>query len=251
MRFRTVFVIIPMAGIAVLAAACSKTTTVSDGATSESAGVTVSGYGEVISTPDTGFFSVGVEVRAASVAEAREGAARAADKVLASLKSNKIDDKDIKTSGLSINPEYDYSKPSGQPRIIGYVVSNSVDVKVRKLDSFSKVVDDAALAGGDAVRLNSIRFALDDDAKSLEAARDLAMADAKKKADQLARAGGVALGKPVSISEQQGAGGDLLQEKFAGQRAPATGLAFDSFTPIQPGTGKITINVTVRWELKN
>lgn len=242
--------IFPVVGIAVLAAACSKTTTVSNGATSESAGVTVSGYGEVISTPDTGFFSVGVEVRAASVAEAREGAARAADKVLASLKSNKVDEKDIKTSGLSINPEYDYSKPSGQPRIIGYVVSNSVEVKVRKLDSFSKVIDDAALAGGDAVRLNSVRFALEDDTKAIEEARDKAMADARKKAEQLARAGGVSLGKPVSISEQQGAGGDLREYKLAGL-APATGVAFDSFTPIQPGTGKITINVTVRWELNN
>jgi uncharacterized protein YggE len=248
MKILALAALVPLAVLAALAASCSRTTTVSNGGSSESAGVTVSGYGEVTSTPDTGFFNVGVEVRAGSVAEARDGAAKAAEKVIASLKANKVDDKDIRTTGLSINPQYDYSK-GGEPRITGYIVSNSVEVKVRKLDSFSKVIDDAAAAGGDDVRVNSVRFGLEDDAKAIEEAREEAMTDAKKKAEQLAKAGGVGLGKPLSISEQQSAGGDLLSEKL--RQVPATGLASDTSTPIQPGTGKITVNVTVRWALND
>jgi len=153
MNSRTLLVLLPLAAMAAALAACSGPKTTFTTSSIETTGVTVSGHGEVEMTPDTGFFTVGVEVHAKSVAEARDGAARAADKVIASLKSNKVDEKDIKTSGLSINPQYDYNKNGGQPTIVGYIVSNTVEVKVRKLDSFSKLVDDAASAGGDNVRL--------------------------------------------------------------------------------------------------
>ncbi len=245
MNSRTLLVLLPLAAMAAALAACSGPKTTFTTSSIETTGVTVSGHGEVEMTPDTGFFTVGVEVHAKSVAEARDGAARAADKVIASLKSNKVDEKDIKTSGLSINPQYDYNKNGGQPTIVGYIVSNTVEVKVRKLDSFSKLVDDAASAGGDNVRLQGVRFALEDDTKAVEQARESAMADAKKKAEQLAKAGGVSLGKPASISEQQAQpGGDLAQGRFAAANAQG----FDA-TPIQPGTGKVTIDVVVRYSL--
>ena len=245
MNSRSFIVLISVITLAAAFSACGadKTTVISSPL--EATGVTVTGHGEVVMTPDTGFFTVGVEVRAKSVAEARDGAARAADKVISSLRANKVDEKDIKTTGLSINPQYESPKNGGPATIVGYVVSNTVEVKVRKLDTFSKVIDDATGAGGDSVRLQGVRFALEDDAKATEQARENAMADAKKKGEQLAKAGGVSLGKPASISEQRFQGGpDFITKSLA-----APGQAFDATTPIQPGSGKVTIDVVVRYSL--
>ena len=209
-------------------------------------GISVSGTGEVEAPPDTGFFTIGVQVQKATVAEARDGAAAAAEAVTKSLKKNGIDEKDIKTIGLSIQPVYDYSKSGQEPRITGYQVSNSVSVKVRKLDSMSKAVDDGIAAGGDAVRLQSISFVIEDDKALIEKAREMAVKDARAKAEQLAAAAGTKLGPLQTLSEQQVSGdipanGDLFY---------AAGLKESVSTPIQPGTGIVRVTVSARWAIE-
>jgi uncharacterized protein YggE len=244
---KTLF-ILPIAAFALLATACSgsdRTTVVNN--SPESTGVTVSGRGEVQAVPDTGFFDVGVQFRARTVAEARDGAARAADAVIKSLKSNGINEKDIKTVNFSINPEYDF-KNQAEPRIVAYTVSNMVSAKVRKLDAFSKVIDDAIAAGGDAVRLQGIRFDIEDNAKLLEQAREAAMKDAKKKAEQLASLGEVKLGKPQAINETQSSN-PPAQLAFAAAEKGA--LSSTVPTPIQAGTGTVVVELTVRWGFEN
>ncbi len=235
-----------MTAAAVFAAGCSGDTTTVVQPSEEAPGISVSGMGEVIAPPDTGFFNVGVESRAETVAEARDRAAKAADAVIASLKKNGVDSKDIKTTALSIQPEYDYSKDGESPRIIGYRVYNSVEVKVRKLDSFSKILDDAVEAGGDDTRIQNIWFDIEDTTKLLEQARELAMKDAQAKAEQLAKLGGVKLGTPLAISEAQG---PAPTPEY--RAAPATGKSDAAFdTPIEPGTGSLVVHVTVRWGIE-
>ncbi len=236
-----------VAGIALLGAVsvgCSNKTTTVVQPPGDATGISVTGKGEVQAPPDTGFISIGVDVHGTTVADARDGAAKAADAVISSIKKNGVDEKDIKTTGLSISPEYSYDRNGGSPRITGYRVTNTVEVKVRKLDNFSKVVDDAAIAGGDNARLNSIRFDIEDTTKLLQQAREAAMNDARAKADQLAKLGNVKLGVPLAISELQASNPPPVLA------APATGAA-DSFakTPIQPGTGTVTVNVQVRWSV--
>lgn len=235
-----------LATVSVLIAGCSNETSTVVQPSEEAPGISVSGMGEVISAPDTGFFNVGVESRAKSVAEARDRAAKAADAVIASLKKNGVDGKDIKTTALSIQPEYDYSKNGEAPRIIGYRVHNSVEVKVRKLDSFSKILDDAVEAGGDDARVQNIWFDIEDTTKLLEQAREAAMKDAKAKAEQLAKLGGVKLGTPLAISESQGA---APTPEY--RLAPATGKSDAAVdTPIEPGTGSLVVYVNVRWGIE-
>ncbi|MCA9829545.1 MAG: SIMPL domain-containing protein [Dehalococcoidia bacterium] len=207
-------------------------------------GITVSGTGEVIVEPDTGYFDVGVNVTRTTVAEAREAAATSATRLIDSVKKNGVDAKDITTSSFSIYPQYNYPRDGGQPTITGYQVSNTVSVKVRKLDDFSQIIDDAAEAGGDDTRINGIRFGLEDDQKAIDEARGLAMDDAKKKASQLASAGDVTLGKPVAISEVNFSSPEAYYADKVGA-APAAG----SPTPIEPGTGKVTVTVTVRYAI--
>ena len=229
---------------ALLAAGCKGSTTVNTAPTDLS-GVTVAGHGEVQAPSDTGFFDVGVQVAAATIEEARNRAAQSADGVIKSLKSNGIDQKDIKTSNFSIQPQYDYSKQSSQPTIVGYMVTNTVEAKVRKLDSFSKVIDDAVAAGGNDARVQNIRFGIEDNQKLLEQAREAAMKDARTKAEQLAKLGGVDLGQALTISETQ------VNNPPQPRLAAGAGVQDAAFvTPIEPGSGAVTVDVTVRWALK-
>ena len=243
--------VLPFAGLALfatfVAAGCGDTSgdTIIQPST-EAPGIAVSGKGEVQAPPDTGFFDVGVSVTATTVADARDRAAKAADAVIGSVKKNGVDNKDIKTTQFRIDPMYDYGKNGGTPRITGYTVTNTVEVKVRKLDNFSKIVDDAVAAGGDQVRIQGIRFDIEDSAKLLEQAREAAMKDAKEKADQLARLGGVKLGTPLAISEQQSSSPPPILSR------DAKGIAASEVapTPIEAGTGSVVVNVEVRWGIE-
>ncbi|MFN8508813.1 MAG: SIMPL domain-containing protein [Dehalococcoidia bacterium] len=233
--------------LALALAGCSgdDVTIESGGGNAETAGVTVAGHGEAHVQPDTGYFDVGVQVTAATVEAARERAAQLATTVIASVKQNGVDAKDVQTSNLSIQPRYDYSKTGSPPTITGYVVTNTITVTVRKLDGFSKLIDDAVKAGGNDARLQSVRFGVEDTAKAAEQARQAAMADAKSKAEQLAKLGGVTLGKPRSITETQGATPVYPASRSAGAPAADSGTS----TPIETGTSKVTVDVTVRWAI--
>jgi hypothetical protein len=242
---RKTWIILPLGLVAaLLLTACQGDTTVNS-QPADTTGITVSGHGEVQTPPDLGFLDVGVQVTAPSVADARDRAAKAADAVISALKKDGIDEKDIKTTGFSIQPQYDYSK-TNEPRVTGYTVTNTVEAKARKLDTFNKVIDDAVAAGGNDVRLQGIRFGIDDNTKLQQQAREKAMADAKAKAEQLAKLGGVDLGKPMTISETQAGGNGTPSALYQAKDAAAGSVP----TPIQAGTTTVTVDVAVRWSLK-
>jgi uncharacterized protein YggE len=225
-----------------LVSACSNgETTVITGEAPMETGITVSGTGEASAAPDMATIDLGIEAFAATVAEARDRAARAASSLIASVKANGVADRDIQTRQVGVNPVYDYSRP-GQPVITGYSVSNILTVRVRDLDRLSRVIDDAIAAGGEAVRVNGLQFGFGDREALLETARKNAIADARKRAETYAAAAGVRLGDVLAISETAVSGPVPL----AVPRAAATG---DS-TPIEPGESTITVSVTVRFALE-
>lgn len=227
--------------LSLVAVACAGDTDVITGAAGND-GISVSGRGEVVAEPDTGYFSVGVEVTAKTVADAREEAAAVLVSVVDSLKDNGVDDDDLQTTNFSIFPRYNFRNDE-EPEITGFVVSNTLSVTVRELDEFSKILDEAIAAGGDAVRVNGIRFDRDNKAEFIAQARELAMEDAREKAERLADLGDVGLGDPISISESLSATPPpVLFEERA--------LADTASTPIQTGTTSVIVTVSVRWEIK-
>ncbi len=206
--------------------------------------ISVSGHGEVLIQPDVAVLQVGVSVLDESVAAARERAATAMDKVLASVKGNGVADDDIQTTSFSIQPEYDYSDNTAKLR--GFRVFNSVSIKIRKLDSASKVIDDAVAAGGDDAVVNGISFEVEDSKAAIKKARELAMADARDKAEQLATLGSVTLGDPISINESGGyAPPPVYYEEAMRSAAPAGGP-----TPVQPGQLSVSVDVGVSYAIK-
>ncbi len=211
----------------------------------ESGKIHVTGSGSVVGEPDIATLHLGVSVEKKTVAEAREAAAAAMTAVVASLKANDIAENDIRTERFSIYPQYDYTDDGRMLR--GYSVNNTVSAKVRELENLSDVIDDAAEAGGDIVVVNSIQFMIEDPTPLQTQARALAAKNAAAKAQTLAEASGVTLGKPVTITETTFGG--LPPIAFAEEAAFAADTA-RSKTPIEAGELTIVVNVTVVYEME-
>ena len=214
---------------------------------SQQVGISVNGNGAVNAAPDIAIVSLGVETRADTVSAARSQAATAMTAILASLKASGVADKDVQTTSFTIQPVTVYEERTingirqSTPRIVGYRVTNNVQAKVRALDKVGAAVDGAAAAGGDATRVNSISFSLDDQ-KPLEAtARELAVKDALAKAQALARTAGVKLGAAISIVEYSAT--PVVQREALAFAAPKA--AGDAATPFSGGELAVRIQVQV------
>ena len=212
----------------------------------ESRSIHVTGSGSVTGEPDIATLYLGVSVEKESVEAARETAASAMTAVIDSLKANGLAENDIQTENFSIYPQYDYTEEGRVLR--GYRVNNTVSATVRDLESLSDIIDDATGAGGDIVVVNSIQFMIDDPTPLQAQARVLAVKNAEAKAQTLAEASGVTLGKPITITETTHTVGPPI--------AYAETAEFDaddggrSSTPIQSGELTVTINITIAYEIE-
>jgi len=184
--------------LAFAAIACGGGTTVIN-SNQTSPGITVAGEGKVSGTPDVAIVTLGAEANAKTVAAARDDAAGSMNAMLKALKDGGVADKDVQTTRFTVQPQYDYTKQ--QQTITGFTVSNIATVKIRAIDKTGELVDAAVTAGGDQARVENLVFTIDDPSALQSQAREKAMADAKQKADALAKAGGVQIGKPRSINE--------------------------------------------------
>jgi uncharacterized protein YggE len=208
-------------------------------------GIWVSGEGKVSVVPDVAILSLGVEVQSESVAEAQGYASTVMTSVLDELDKAGVAEKDIQTQQFNIFPIRRWSEKDAREVLIGYRVTNVVSAKVRNVDDTGNVIDAVAQAGGDFIKINSISFTVDNPSAYREEARELAMADARAKAEQLADLGNVRLGSPTYISES-GVSVPAVREFFAGAPVPAPAVAP---TPISPGETEIRLSVQVAYSI--
>ena len=211
----------------------------------ESRSIHVTGNGSVVGKPDMATLNLGVSVEKETVTEAREAAAITMTAVIDSLKANDVAEKDIQTESFSIYPQYDYTDNGRVLR--GYRVNNTVNVKVRELENLSDVIDEAAKAGGDIVVVNSIQFMIEDLTPLEIQARSLAVKDAETKAQTLAEASGVTLGKPITITETTSGGSPPI---VYAESAPLVADSIRSSTPVEAGELAVTVNITVAYEIE-
>ena len=137
-------------------------------------------------------------------------------KVLLALKGAGVDEKDYQTSRLSLQPQTSSSKPGGPFTITGYRASNRVTIRLHDITKVANVID--TLVGAGANDIGGINFMVSQASKLLDEAREKAIADARRKAEIYARAAGVTLGAPLSISEG-GAPGPILYRRMAAPMA--------------------------------
>ena len=200
--------LIPVALLAALTllglSGCAASTTGTTGQvtiSNQQDGIWVTGEGKVTVKPDIANISLGVSSQQASVADSMTKTKDAMSKVLAALKADKIDDKDIQTQQYNINPTYSYDRQTSSQAISGYQVINIVNVKLRDISKVTTVIGDVTAAGGDLIEINSVTFLVADPTPYYKDTRQKAITDADHKAQKLASLYGVTLGKPTFVSE--------------------------------------------------
>ena len=174
---------------------------------SDGTGIWVSGNGTITVAPDLAMLDIGVETRAPNVSEANSQASMAMDAVIQALKARGVKEEDIQTRGFSVYPRYNYIEEekdgvrSSREVLVGYRVRNNAAVKLRDLDTIGEVIDEVVAAGGDNVRISDISFTLEDPKPKMAELREMAVADAKAKAEHLAELSDVSVGRLIYISE--------------------------------------------------
>jgi uncharacterized protein YggE len=204
----------------------------------EPAGIVVVGRGKAEARPDVAILQLGVEARRPTVAAAREAAAQAQTALLAALRANGVAEDRIQTQAFSVQPDFDYAE-TGR-RLRGYVVSQSIRVRASVDEQLGAAIDAAVSAAGDEVRFDGISFEVSDPAAVRAQARERAVADARRVAEELARHAGVELGEPIAIEEV----GASVPGPYM-MRAEAA----DTATPIAPGMSETELEVRVRFAI--
>jgi uncharacterized protein len=204
--------------------------------------ISVTGMATISVPPDLAQVDAGVASDAKTAREASEANNTAMAKVLAALKSASIEDKDVQTSRLSLQPNYasQTSSRPGPSTIIGYRASNHVTVKLHDVAKVATIIDTLVSAG--ANEISGINFMVSQASKLLDDAREKAVADARRKAEIFARAAGVTLGAPLSISEEGSAPAPVFRAKVAAPMSVAT--------PVAQGEETLSVSVNVTWAIK-
>ena len=203
--------------------------------------LSVTGTGIVTVEPDTADITVGVTVTRDQAGAAAQDAANVMDAVVTAIKALGIEDKDIQTTSLQLNPVYDYS--SNTPRLTGYQATNLVTVTVRDISKTGAVVDAATGAG--ATDVGSISFRLDDQVAAEAAAREKAVLNARAKAETIATAAGVEITGVISISETSAP--MPTPEYYARDMAMAG--AEQAPTPVLGGTIDLSVSVAIVYSI--
>lgn len=212
----------------------------------QNVGLWVNGDGKAYGIPDIALLSLGVEVQEKSVAEAQREAAEAMDKVVKVLKGKGVADKDIQTQQFNIQIVKRWIDKEGREEIIGYRVVNTVMAKIRKVNEAGSVIDAVAAAGGNATRINSIGFTVDDPTPYYKEARDKAVANAIAKAKQIAGIAGIKLGKAIYITENVAYAPPVVRNYMKAEAAGAPPAP----TPISAGELEFQINVQMVYTIE-
>lgn len=203
--------------------------------------ISLSAYGEIRQRPDQATISMGVTTEAPTAAEAMRLNAVKMNQVIAALKKGGITDRDIQTSGLSLNPQYVYVE-NQPPRLSGYQASNTVTVVVRDLTKLGQAVDATVNAG--ATNIGGISFGLQDASAAEDAARIEAAKALQGRAELYAKAMGYRVARLVTFSEGGGYSPPPPMPVYAMARMDKA-----ESTPVEAGEMKVRIDVSATFEL--
>jgi uncharacterized protein YggE len=202
--------------------------------------ISVTGEANVSVPPDMAEIDGGFTSEAKTAREASDANNTAMGKVMLALKAASIDEKDIQTSRLSLQPEIQNTpNRAGPSSIVGYRASNRVTIRLRDVTKVASVID--MLVGAGANDIGGVNFMVSSASKQLDDAREQAMADARRKAEIYAKAAGVTLGAPLNISE-----GNASVPMFRSKMA----LAPMAAAPVASGEETLSVTVNVSWAIK-
>jgi hypothetical protein len=211
---------------------------------SPEARIVVIGEGSVTAAPDYASIRSGVTMRAKTAKDATDATSKAMTAMIAALTAAGIQQKDIQTSRLSLNPVYESPEPRSPAKLTGYSAANQVVITIRQLDKVGDILDHLIAAG--ATDAGSIEFLHNDLSKTLDRAREAAVADARRKAELYAHAAGQNLGAVAFITEDS----NIAPPLFKTVRAlAAPGMLAGAPPPVSVGEDKLRVSITVGFDL--
>lgn len=204
----------------------------------------ISATGEVTRVPDLAIISAGVQTLRPTATAAIEENATRMERVRAALKRAGIDDKDIQTSTINLNPEYRYAE-NQPPTLTGYRATNTVNIKFRDLKRTGAILD--ALVREGANQINGPSLTIDKPEAAYDEARVKAIANGRARAELYARALGMQVVRLLSVSE----GGAIHMPPPAPYAADAIMVTGSrAKTEIDLGTQNLTTSVSMSFELR-
>lgn len=205
--------------------------------------ITASGEGVIEAVPDVAYVNLGVVTEGKELAQVQKDNSDKMAKVIASLTKLGIKKEEIKTTNYNVNPKYDYNQNTGASTIIGYTVSNTLEVTINDITKTGNLLDEAVASGSNSV--NSVIFGLKDKTALYNQALELAVKDAKAKS--------TAMGKGLDITSIQVSKvtevSNINTPVYFERSTAAMDVAKQS-TPISEGELKVTANVTVEFSFK-
>lgn len=200
--------------------------------------ITISGQGKVYAKPDIGIVNLSVVTEGSQIKAVQKENAAKMNKIIEFLKGFGIEEKDIKTTNYNLYPRYNYEGRK-IPQIIGYEITQTLEVKVRNLETVGDILERSVENGINQV--NSLRFWVDDDKALKDEARILAINDAKEKARKLSEQLGIRLDKIISYNDDNGYDYPVYRglEAIGGSGAPQ----------VEVGENEILVNVTLIYEI--
>lgn len=212
--------------------------------------IVVTDTGDIYTKPDLAIINLSVVNEAKTAAEAMADNAEKMNSVIAAVKAKGVEEKDLKTTSYYINPRYEYEKvesnyyidPNGKRVLIGYEVTQTLEVKIRNLDGIGSIIESATNAGANEV--GNLQMTIDNQDQLKQQAREQAISKAKTKAQALASQLGVRLGKITSFSE------NYYMPYYYSDYAKGMGGAGEAAAPIiQTGENKISVSVVITYEI--
>lgn len=212
--------------------------------------ISITGTGTITAEPDIAIVRAGAVSEAETARAAMEANSKIMADTFAALRAMGVEDRDMQTSRLTVEPRYTYfdSSANGErrpPRIDGYQVSNNLSVRVRDLTIIGEVLDALITAGVN--QMGGLSFSVDEPDALFDQARADAMEDAVAQARLLTQAAGVSLGRVISISQSSPQQNPPMQPQFARMAMADSAES----VPIATGEQDLRAQVTIVWAINN
>lgn len=204
----------------------------------------VGAEGKAIATPDLATFTASVITEGTSPERLEESNTKKMDAVMRFVKDEGIEEKDLKTIAYNLLPKYSYGEQWTRSAIIGYTLTQTVQVKVRDLSRVPKIVGGLSKAG--ANEIGAIQFTVEEPETVQAEARAEAFRKAKEKAKEMAKESGVRIKRVMNFSEYQNG---PITPYAAGYAMKAEDLRSDTLPPIQPGENEFVVQISVTYEI--
>ncbi len=206
--------------------------------------ISVAGEGEVYAKPDLGIVTFSVKTEDRGVSGAMKENTAQMNAVIEAVKSAGINEEDLKTINFSIQPHYEYPEPTRRRILVGYEVSQSLQVKIRELEKAGQIIQNATNAGANQV--DDLAFAIDNEEELKSQAREEAIKEARAKAKEIAEQLGVSLVRIINFNENTYS---LDAYKYMRAESGGGGIGGAGTPQIETGENKIESNVNIVYEI--